>query len=150
MIKDIETVAKFAALVVQIKMMVEVEEVVVQRKITVQVVVMEIKSTVEVEVKCYCYCHCHLALVYCLVSLIYFWAIVYTWRSRCFLISSLARSFFPTSMCLRSEPTIGFSASNVDTASKTNSRGFCLLIIFLLIGCNFCQKLALLILSFVT
>lgn len=72
MMKDIETVAKFAAVVVQIKMMVEGEEVVVQRQITVQVVVMEIKSTVEVEVKCYCYCHCHLALVYCLVSIIYF------------------------------------------------------------------------------
>ena len=67
-----------------------------------------------------------------------------------FLISSLAISFFPTSSSFRSDPTIGFSALNVKISSKTSSSGFCLLKIFLLIGSDFCLKLALLILSFVT
>ena len=67
-----------------------------------------------------------------------------------FFISSLAMSFFPTSSSFSSDPTIGFSSSNVETSSKTSSSGFCLLKIFLLIGSNFCLKLALLIISFVT
>ena len=67
-----------------------------------------------------------------------------------FFISSLAMSFFPTSSSFSSDPTIGFSSSNVESSSKTSSSGFYLLKIFLLIGSNFCLKLALLILSFVT
>ena len=67
-----------------------------------------------------------------------------------FLIGSLPISFFPTSISFRSDPTIGYSASNVVRSSKTSSSGFCLLKKFLLIGCNFCLKLALSLLSFVT
>ena len=66
------------------------------------------------------------------------------------LIRSLDKFFFPTSSSLRREPTIGFSASNVEMSSKTSSKGFCLLRIFSLIGSSFCRKLALLILSLVT
>ena len=64
---------------------------------------------------------------------------------RAFFISLLARSFFPTSSSFSKEPTIGFLASNVEISSKTSSTGFCLLIIFLLIGSSFCLKLTLLI-----
>ena len=67
----------------------------------------------------------------------------------CF-IRSLAKTFFPTSSSLSRAPTIGFSESKVKISSKTSSRGFCHLKIFLLIGSSFCRKLALLILSFVT
>ena len=67
-----------------------------------------------------------------------------------FLISSLAMSFFPASSSFSSDLTIGFLASNVEISSKTSSSGFCVLKIFLLIGSNFCLKLALLILSFFT
>ena len=65
-------------------------------------------------------------------------------------IRSLASDFFPMSSSLRGEQTIGFSASKVEMSSKANSKGFCLFRIFLLIGSNFCEKLALLILSFAT
>ena len=51
-----------------------------------------------------------------------------------FFISSLAISFLPKSSFFSKEPTTGFSASNVEISSKTSSSGFCLLIIFLLIG----------------
>ena len=47
-----------------------------------------------------------------------------------FFISSLAISFFPTSSSFNKEPTIGFSAPNVEISSETISSGFCLLIIF--------------------
>ena len=67
-----------------------------------------------------------------------------------FFISSLAMSIFPTSSSFRSDTTIGFSASNVEISLRTSSSRFYLLKIFLLIGSNFCLKLALLILSFVT
>ena len=62
---------------------------------------------------------------------------------------SLAKSFLPTSNSLSKEPTIGVSASNVIIFSKTSSSGFCLLMIFLLIGSSFYLKITLLILSFV-
>ena len=45
---------------------------------------------------------------------------------------SLAKFFFATSSSLRRDPTIGFSASNVEISSKISSKGFCLLGIFLL------------------
>ena len=67
----------------------------------------------------------------------------------CF-IRWLAKTFFPASSSLSREPTIEFSESKVKISSKTSSRGFCHLEIFLLIGSSFCRKLALLILSFVT
>ena len=54
-----------------------------------------------------------------------------------FFISSLAISFFPTSSSFIKEPTIAFLASNVEIFSKISSSGFCLLIIFLLIGSSF-------------
>ena len=41
-----------------------------------------------------------------------------------FFISSLATCFLPTSSSFSKEPTIGFSASNVEMSSKTSSRGF--------------------------
>ena len=40
-----------------------------------------------------------------------------------FFISSLATCFLPTSSSFSKEPTIGFSASNVEMFSKTSSRG---------------------------
>ena len=49
-------------------------------------------------------------------------------------------SFFPTSSSFNKEPTIGFSASNVEISSKTSSSGFCLFIIFLRIGSSFLPK----------
>ena len=64
----------------------------------------------------------------------------------CF-IRSLAKTF-PTSSSLSREPTIGFSASKVEISSKTSSKGFCRLKIFLLIRSSFWWKLALLILFF--
>ena len=67
-----------------------------------------------------------------------------------FFTRSLATCFLLIPSFLSKEPTIGFSASKVDMSSKTSSRGFCLLRIFLLIGSSFCQKLALFILSLVT
>ena len=66
------------------------------------------------------------------------------------LMRSLAISFLPTVSSLNKKSTIGFLASNVEMSSKTNSSGFCLLAIILLIGSSFCLKFALLILSFVT
>ena len=58
---------------------------------------------------------------------------------------SLSVPFFFTSISLSKKPTMRFYASNVDMFSKTSSKGFCLWIIFLMIGSNFCLKLALLI-----
>ena len=55
-----------------------------------------------------------------------------------YLIRSLDKFFFPKSSSLRREPTIGFSASNVEISSKTSSKRFCLLRIFLFIGSSFC------------
>ena len=66
-----------------------------------------------------------------------------------FFIRSLATSFFPTSSSLSNEPIMGFSASNVEISSNINSKGFCHLKIFLLIGSSFCLKLTLLSLSLV-
>ena len=63
------------------------------------------------------------------------------------LIKSLSVCFLFKSISLSKDPTIGFSASNVETSSKTTSRGFCLFKIFLLIGSSFCLKLASLILA---
>ena len=51
-----------------------------------------------------------------------------------FFISSLATSFLPTSSSFSKEPTVGFSASNVEISSKTTSSGFCLLKIFCLLA----------------
>ena len=42
-----------------------------------------------------------------------------------FFTRSLATTFFPTSSSVRSELTIGFSASIVELSSKTSSKGFC-------------------------
>ena len=67
----------------------------------------------------------------------------------CLFISSMVMTFLPTLSSLSSERTIGFSVSNVETSSKASSIGFCLLMIFLAIGSNFCLKLALLIMSLV-
>ena len=63
-----------------------------------------------------------------------------------FFMRSLATSFLPTSSSPVMEPTIEVSASNVDMSLKTSSKGFCLVIIILMIGFNFSLKLALLIL----
>ena len=50
-----------------------------------------------------------------------------------FFISSLATSFLPTSSSFSKEPTIGFSASNVEISSKTSSSGFVFLKYFCLL-----------------
>ena len=65
-------------------------------------------------------------------------------------IKSLSGPFFFKSISLNRLPTTGFSESKVEMSSKTSSRGFCLLIMFLLMGSSFCLKLASLILSLVT
>ena len=65
-------------------------------------------------------------------------------------IKSLSVCFLFKSISLSNEPTIGFSASKVEMSSKTSSKGFCLLSIYLLIRSNFCLKLASFILSLVT
>ena len=71
------------------------------------------------------------------------------WLSRDF-IKSLSVCFLFKSISLSNEPTIGFSASKVEMSSKTSSKGFCLLSVYLLIRSNFCLKLASFILSLVT
>ena len=58
------------------------------------------------------------------------------------LIKSLSICFLFKSISLSKDSTIGFSASNVDSSSKTTWRGFFLLKIFLLMGSNFCLILA--------
>ena len=75
---------------------------------------------------------------------------IHSWWSWGFFISLLTMSFFPTYSSFNKEPRTGFSASNIEMSSKTTSSGFCLLIIFLLIGSSFCLKLTLLIQPFVT
>ena len=49
----------------------------------------------------------------------------------------LSVCFFFKSISLSKDRTIRFSASNVDISSETSSGGFCLVIIFLLIGSSF-------------
>ena len=104
-------------------MVVEVVEMVVVRVLIAVIVKMK------VVVKDYYYHHL-LALVY---SSIYI-------SPGALLMRSLAISFLPTASSLNKEPTIGFLASNVEMSSKTNSSGFSLLAIILLIGSSFCLK----------
>ena len=74
----------------------------------------------------------------------------FSWLGRQKLNKIAIRLLFLMSISLRRLPTIGVSASKVEMSSNTSSKGFCLLKIFLLIGSNFCLKLASFILSLVT